>query len=72
MAVSTLLPVRSCTIQRAELGQPLATSTRGVLSKQQPCYLMDWFWSQQEMIPLSAFRQRRTLRPGERDLDAHG
>src|SRR5258705_377074 len=50
IALSTLRRARSCTTQRAELGQPLAALTSGVMNTQQLCYPTGRCSSREEVI----------------------
>ena len=66
-----LLPrARNCSTRRAVPGLLQTASTPHALLTQRRCYKTAWSLLQGETIS-TAFPERRTLRPGGRDLDRH-
>ena len=69
---SNMLPrAPNCTTRRAVPGLPQAASTPHAVLTRRRCYKTAWSLLQGELTAISCFRERRTVRPGERDLDCH-
>ena len=60
----------NCTTRRAVPGLPQAASTPHAIITRRRCYKTAWSLLQGELMTCN-FRERRTVRPGERDLDCH-
>ena len=69
---TALLPrAPNCTTRRAGPGLPQAASTPHVIFTRRRCYKTAWSLLQGDLTATTFFRERRTVRPGERDLDCH-
>ena len=62
----------NCTTRRAGPGLPQAASTPHAYLTRRRCYQTAWSLLQGDLIAVTHFRERGTVRPGERDLDCHG
>ena len=71
-STASLPRARNCSIRRAGPGLPRAASTPHAMITRRPCCPTARCWLQGDIIAVAFFRQRGTVRPGERDLDCHG
>ena len=71
MAAAAFSRARNSTIRRAGPGRPPAASAPHAIITRRRCCPTAWCSSQGDLTATAYFRERGTVRSGERDLDGH-